>query len=789
MQDAMLQFAERPSATSRLAARLRVRQQTAAWADRARASWQHRSTSSTLQSGNIVTEVAANGKGPSFQLQGDTSLNTLSAFTARTKLRRNPAITGELTQWWSAVLSGAQLARPGTHILTFADYLLVYELLFSDLLDEEYDEEEARDAALDDWAKDSPDGETLESDAFLDSIFEVADMYTTSLEAEAYIGFLKELRHRITDGDGLFSGARAAAERFLPSQRSREVDNEDANHPRSNRISANRFTTTDQLCRHNAGDDDDNLLHDAIKKDVPLAAISLGAKGSSNLRKHRSSGLGLLDAETSEQRERPSTILNKVYGVGGLPKQMLEQRFSPRRWQSERSRHMRLAAKLERTSHSYDAARTSSDGLSISRHQQTQRKTYKPAARERATVQRSVDCHAASPSIPHECSSPGRADHNRHINRNQVAHDHTDQLAHARATARPAIGRLSLDHRAGHASSHSEFTQSYMPTKRCAHTKRNAPGGWGDSRSLVEAEHDFEPPASRSQPRPWSRARALADLWSGKPAETVPSEPLDDFSIYGMLSTPLQSGHAGREHLLSRERMSRRVATYASQVRSGTAERHLLARWNHVKPGEPTDVLRDSGLYSPGPPHSPSRSRHGKDSQNKTEGLPCRTLSACSASSVPVPLGLTSAHRRGIRSRSGDEALRYGRMVCHQDTTPTGVAFRSKHTRFGSQVDATGTRLQRSATADGGQLIQESVTKSYAPDSESVLDASKRLVRGCTTCTRSSSPTLLLSPLSGRIHMSPCHVGQNMVAGSQFAPSSPPPRCNLFVPGHLDGRR
>ena len=56
---------------------------------------------------------------------------------------------------------------------------MVYHLLYRELLGAAaYDEEEADEAAAEDWTRDSMLGAAMGRKAFMDAIFEVADMYT-----------------------------------------------------------------------------------------------------------------------------------------------------------------------------------------------------------------------------------------------------------------------------------------------------------------------------------------------------------------------------------------------------------------------------------------------------------------------------------------------------------------------------------------------------------------------------------------------------------------------------------
>ena len=127
----------------------------------------------------------------SFQQQGDPSLNTEEAFISRQRLRRNPAIVAELMKWWESA---------GASPMCFANYAAMHRKLYHELLEceEDVDEVEAHEAALEDWAEDSGGADQLSCDAFCSAIFETADVYTRSIDAQVYVDWLSSLRKKVT---------------------------------------------------------------------------------------------------------------------------------------------------------------------------------------------------------------------------------------------------------------------------------------------------------------------------------------------------------------------------------------------------------------------------------------------------------------------------------------------------------------------------------------------------------------------------------------------------------------
>ena len=59
----------------------------------------------------------------------------------------------------------ARRTRPDAQSLTFTNYRCIYVALLADLLEDEFEEAEAEDAALEDWERDSPDGQSIDRPA------------------------------------------------------------------------------------------------------------------------------------------------------------------------------------------------------------------------------------------------------------------------------------------------------------------------------------------------------------------------------------------------------------------------------------------------------------------------------------------------------------------------------------------------------------------------------------------------------------------------------------------------
>ena len=165
--------------------RLALRQRSLGWIDRARAKVKFKRSSEQLAAGTAVTTVssAEDLAKLSFAQQADASLNTIEAWEKRMKLRRHPAVIDSLTAWWRVVLLTARSSRPEADTLRWPDYRNFYSALYEGLLEEDDEApEDWEQEAHDEWLQEADGGLTLDKGPFIDSIFEVADMYTDSLD-------------------------------------------------------------------------------------------------------------------------------------------------------------------------------------------------------------------------------------------------------------------------------------------------------------------------------------------------------------------------------------------------------------------------------------------------------------------------------------------------------------------------------------------------------------------------------------------------------------------------------
>jgi hypothetical protein len=130
--------------------------------------------------------------------QADATMHTLEAWEKRFALRRTPEVRESLHAWWMTALRTVrnETAEGELPELRKASYVKIYKLLFRALAQaegEEYDEDEAISCAEEDWQSDSRDGVTMPRELFMDSLFQIADLYTDEADARVYADFLSAI--------------------------------------------------------------------------------------------------------------------------------------------------------------------------------------------------------------------------------------------------------------------------------------------------------------------------------------------------------------------------------------------------------------------------------------------------------------------------------------------------------------------------------------------------------------------------------------------------------------------
>jgi len=162
--------------------------------------------------------------------QANRSVHSLEAWEKRFALRRNKLVREALHEWWMTLLCTIKPAFNGygdesaLPVLDKANHVrLIVQVCaaLNRLEGDEEDEESAIEMALEDWERDSKvdfgsprtaqgtdeaagnDRRVMPREAFLDGIFQIADLYTDSVSALEYATFLKNLLRECSFEQGL----------------------------------------------------------------------------------------------------------------------------------------------------------------------------------------------------------------------------------------------------------------------------------------------------------------------------------------------------------------------------------------------------------------------------------------------------------------------------------------------------------------------------------------------------------------------------------------------------------
>ena len=155
-----------------------------------------------------VSSVEALAKIPYWQ-QGSLVLYHDDVVDARAALRHEPLVVAELQRWWFTALHSRREAADANLFelsLTKPDYVAVI-LRVGKVTCKDWTLAQGRKSADDDWLTDSRGCGTLNREMFMDAIFELADLWTATTEADEYVEFLRNLFDHI-------AAPRAASEHF-----------------------------------------------------------------------------------------------------------------------------------------------------------------------------------------------------------------------------------------------------------------------------------------------------------------------------------------------------------------------------------------------------------------------------------------------------------------------------------------------------------------------------------------------------------------------------------------------
>ena len=149
--------------------------------------------SSALTSVESMHELAA----VPFWAQGDAAMYTPEAIAARIQLRTHPDVITKLQLWWDTAIRSCG-AGPNALLLHKEAYMEVSRLLVKVLLPT-FSPAEAEAAAEADWEADCRGKAALSRARFMDSVFELADLWTHGISVREYVDFLDTLFLRVAE--------------------------------------------------------------------------------------------------------------------------------------------------------------------------------------------------------------------------------------------------------------------------------------------------------------------------------------------------------------------------------------------------------------------------------------------------------------------------------------------------------------------------------------------------------------------------------------------------------------
>lgn len=153
-----------------------------------RATEHARLMTEVASSGLVVVERGRDARAVEYWQQGDESLNTVDVMKQRIALRHDARILAALLAWWETALRSEGINDPqGRATLGAAGHKRCLTLLFTGLIDGwNADSAEGRNDLEQAWQDDSKGKGGLARDDFYDALFELADVWTETVEALEY---------------------------------------------------------------------------------------------------------------------------------------------------------------------------------------------------------------------------------------------------------------------------------------------------------------------------------------------------------------------------------------------------------------------------------------------------------------------------------------------------------------------------------------------------------------------------------------------------------------------------
>jgi len=150
-----------------------------------------------------------------FWQEGDPTFDTQEMREKRTALRNNIDVGKALDEWWSTT------DADGNGVIDREEYIELGKALYRVMI-ADGNEEAAQKSAETDWDEDSKGQTVMSSEHFKLAIFELADLWTSTLDSKEYVEFLMDLLQKMKAvglGQSLLSPAPAPAPAMVSRRR------------------------------------------------------------------------------------------------------------------------------------------------------------------------------------------------------------------------------------------------------------------------------------------------------------------------------------------------------------------------------------------------------------------------------------------------------------------------------------------------------------------------------------------------------------------------------------------
>eukprot|EP00163_Fabomonas_tropica_P001409 TRINITY_DN11062_c0_g2_i1.p1 TRINITY_DN11062_c0_g2~~TRINITY_DN11062_c0_g2_i1.p1 ORF type:complete len:1451 (+),score=233.46 TRINITY_DN11062_c0_g2_i1:207-4559(+) len=183
---------------------------------------------SVVEKRGVVTEVGSKQETEAipYHKQGDLEMYTKDRIQQRLRLRQHPEIIAAIDTWWEHLEVGSdQLLHKHVYV---AHYKRVYKSLMADFM-----ANEALESAYEEWNIETGGALHMMRNTFQNSMFELADLWSSGLDLETYVSFLNSLHNHLyrngkwleLDDVDLFLSGEAVAQ--IESENAEEKDDED----------------------------------------------------------------------------------------------------------------------------------------------------------------------------------------------------------------------------------------------------------------------------------------------------------------------------------------------------------------------------------------------------------------------------------------------------------------------------------------------------------------------------------------------------------------------------------